>query len=492
MIRIGGTLTAMAVALGLVTSVHAAPVAPSSGTGTALAIMQANAALQDNDCASAIAPLTKLWNDGNLEGQDRKLAAELRLRLIACTADTAGLADAVTLSLDNIGRASSTVTAFDMHAFLLLMAQRPDMAADTLDAAMTRFPDTAPELSDLTMLGTLVQLHDTAAGRGLSLLDHAEQVHWQSHILAAAPAMGMLRLEGLRAAVAAKRDDLAALYRADLRQDAYSYITSQGDGLVSDAGAAPEPVGPILSMQIEAAKKAIVANPADLLTLSWLMTLERSAGQYEVALTQLNGILALIDQYGLQNFSNPGMYGELLADRADLLAAMGRHTEALAAYRDGAKRLVGGDFYVAYAKYLVARGDDAGAIALIDDMDVSGFDDAQKIQLVAADACAFARTGRTADYITYLSVVGNPQTRLAPRLCAGDSDGAASDLVAMINIPALRSDAIQLMQDRRAAMPASDHDAATQAALAAVKTRPEVSAAAQAAGILVRSWPIAF
>ncbi len=489
------SLSALALALVMTGAAHAAtPSAPASSPGTAIAIMQASAALQAGNCADAMAPLNQLWNDPYLENSDPATAADFRLRLVACTAEKSGLQEALSLSADNITRPDSGLTAFDMHAFLQLMAKQPAAAADTLEAAMTRFPNHAGDLSDLTMLGALFQLHDANAPRELALLDHAEQAHWQTHVLAARQAMGLLRIEGLRSALAAGHDDIAALYRADIKTDAYSYMITQGDGGLSAADVPSDPVEPIITAQINEAKAAIVKMPNDLLTLGYLMTLERADGQNGIALTQLNGVLALVDQYGLQNFQNPEMYPELLGDRGQLLADTGRYAEALASFQAGAKKvdnMNNGDFYVSYAAYLVSRGDDKGAIALVDSLNVAGLSDAQKEALIASDACAFGRLGDPS-YATFMHVIGDAPLRIRPHLCAGDTEGAAADLTASISSPVLRETAILMMQSTPDALAASDKDGQINTAINALKGRDDVTTAARATNIVVRSWPLRY
>ncbi len=498
MARLHMGLGTAALMLGLASAAQAAPptsTAPASSPGTAIAIMQADAALQSSDCAAALGPLNQLWDDPYLQNSDPDLAAEMRLRLIACTAEKSSLAEALTLSTENISRPGSGLAAYDMQAFLLLAGNQPAAAADALDAAMTRFPGDAPNLSDMTVFGTLALLHDSAPARELALLDHAEQVRWQTHILSARSELGLMRIEGLRAAVAAGHDDLAALYRTDLKTDAFSYIVSQGDGLATPPDAVPDPVEPIIAAQIKEAQAAIVKSPNDLMTLVYLMNLERADGQNDTALTQLNGILALVDQYGLQNFQNPELYGELLGIRGQLLSAMGRQADALVAFKDGETRLANlpaGDFYADYAGYLVASGDDKGAIALIDRIDVASFSDSEKASLITTDACAFGHIGDAGNYAAFVGVLGDPLMRVHPHLCAGDADKAAADLIAGMAAPDDRAGAVLMMQATAQAVPASDSDRAALTAVAALRTRADVMTAADAAKIVSRSWPLQY
>ena len=472
---------------------HAA--APASSPGTAIAIMQASAALQADNCTDALKPLNQLWNDPYLENSDPSLAADYRLRLVACTAQVTGLNEALSLSTDNITRKGSGLTAFDMHAFLQLMASQPAAAADTLDLAMTRFPDTAPDLSDMTLLGTLAVLHDLDPARALALLDHAETVRWQSHSLPSRPGLGLLRIEGLRAAVQAGKAPLAALYRADIRTEAFTYIVSQGDGELSSAAVAPDDVTPILAGQIHDAGAAVQKDPTDLATLGYLITLERANGQSDAALKQLDGILALIGQYGVQNFQNPETYGELIADKALLLSDQGRYSDAVAIFKAGEAALgagAAGDLDVAYVTFLVDRGADAAALDATATFDVSQLSDGQKISLIAENACAYGHEGDHTNYRLYLSAIGDAGMRLRPKLCAGDGDGAAADLISVISVPEARSGAIAAMQDGAPGLPLSDSDRTFQAATAGLKKRADVLAAVAAANILVRTWPIRY
>ncbi len=461
--------------------------APASSSGTAIAIMQATAATQSGDCQSAMTPLNQLWHDPYLEQSDPKLAAQFRFQLIACTAQTAGLPAALALSAENITRAYD-ISAYDLHVFLLLISGHNDDAATTLDAALIRFPDQAPNLTDMSVLGVLVG----SADKALALLNRLEEVRWQIHDLAGRPLMGLLRLEGLRASVRAGDTIHADLYRADLKADTLFYIVSQGDGDLSPASVPADPVRPVLNREIEEVKGLITTNPANLSALAYLINLEGTNDQNALALTQLDGILDLVDKYGLQNFSSPEYWPGLLTTRAELYARLGRFIEAGQAYEAGEKTLgpdKSADLLLSHMTFLVDRGQDQAALAIR--ARITGPDATQQATLAATEACVQGHAGDKAGFAASMAVLaGQNLMQIKPWLCAGDDDNAAKAMIAAMSDPATRDTMIAFMQDGLLPISVSDRDDAFIAALLAVKKRPDVRAAAEAARIVIRPWPV--
>lgn len=493
------TLGALAIVSGLSVSLFLSAVqaaTPDSSPGTAIAIMQASAAIQSDDCASARAPLNLLWNDPYLDNSDPELAAQFRAALIACTAQSDGIKAAIALSAENIKRPTATVAAFDMHVFLLLIDQQVPAAARVLNDTLTRFPDKAADLTDLSVMGVALQIMNTDKPQYVTLLNRLEDVHWQPHNPAMRPAMDILRMEVLRTALAAGDGGHAALYRADIARDSLVYAISQGDGELSDGAVPAMDVRPVIAAEIKDAQAYVVENPGQLTVLNYLMMLERSIDQKDVALVQLNGIVDLVDQYGIENFQDIESYPELLAVRMSLLADLGRRTEADAAYADGEKRLTPlgeVDLNLAYMNYLTDRGEETAALALESKLEGVELTQGQQVQLVTVKACAYAYQGDEPRYAMVMASLANlPMSRVKPALCAGDTEGAAEALIAGINDPDGRIDAITFLQSGLAPIPYSERDKVYIARLQALKGRPDVIAAAQAAHINIRMWPLRF
>lgn len=487
------TLTALGFALGLSLSMPAFAETPASSAGTAIAIMQATSAMQSGDCAGALKPLNQLWHDPYLEQTDPELAAQFRFQLVACTADTQGLPAALALSTENMARAKD-ISAYDLHVFLQLASQQPLAAAATLEAAMARFPDQGPKLTDTTVVGVLLQIHDSQPAMTQSLLNHLEDTRWQIHNVTGRPLMGYLRLQGLRAAVKAGDTVHAALYRTDLKTDSMFYIVSQGDGAISDAGVASDSIGPVLLREIEDVKAVITANPADLMALSYLMELEKMNGQDALALTQLNGILALVDQYGIDKFGSAHVYPDLLAERGALYANVGRFNDAGKAFEEGATKLGAGKanaVLVAYMKFLVDNGREREALALEGRIDIAALDGGQAATVLATEACAMGYAGDTATFGRFIGLLnGRDLLQVKPYLCAGNSDAAAKALISAISNPAVRDDVIFDLQNDLPPIAIGNRDETFVTALEALKARADVQAAAKANTIIVRNWTV--
>ncbi|MDV6332482.1 hypothetical protein [Asticcacaulis sp. 201] len=489
---------AVAVAVNLcVASVCAAAPAvaepPASSSGTAIAIMQATSAIQAGDCEGALVPLNQLWHDPYLEQNDPALAAQVRFQLIGCTLQTRGIAEALALSTENVSRARD-INAYDAHVFLQLLNDQPDAAATTLEAGMAKFPDQAPSLTDLSVIGVLLHFHDSQPARTLALMNRLEEVHWQIHNIAGRPLIGLLRLEGLRASVKSNDTVHADLYRAGLKTDSLFYVLSQGDADISAADVPALPVGPVIAREIDDVKRVVASNPADLFSLSYLMTLEQTNNQNSLALTQLEGILALVDQYGLDKFGSPETYPELLTTRAELLANVGRYGDSGVAYEEGAKKLgaeKASPLMLSYMNFLIDRGQEKTALALIPRIDLKGLDDGGKAMLVMNDACAQGFLGDKAAFASDMKVLeGLGLLQIKPYLCAGDTESAAKALITAINDPASRDEAIVFLQLGLSGLSYSERDAKLVASMRALKQRPDVQASAKANRILIRSWDI--
>jgi len=488
-LKITSGLAALALMLGLSCPVLAE--APVSSSGTAVAIMQATAATQSGDCRTALAPLNQLWRDPYLEQHDPALAARFRFQLIACTAELEGIPAALALSAENVTRAYD-INAYDLHVFLQLISGKTSEAAATLDAALTRFPAQTPDLTDMSVIGVLIAGREAAPDAALALLDRLEEGRWQVHDVSGRPLMGMLRLEGLRAAVKAGDTLHADLYRADLKTDALFYIVSQGDGDISPAAVPADPVRPVLNREIEEVKGLIAANPANLSALAYLMNLESLNDQNALALTQLNGILDLVDKYGLQNFASPASYPGLLTTRAELYARLGRFLEAGKAYEAGAATLgpeKSTDLLLSYMNFLIDRGQDQAGLAIRNR--ITAPDAVQQATLAANEACAKGYMGDRAGFEAGMAALsGQTLLRIKPYLCAGDDDSAAKTVIAAMSDPATRDALIAFMQDGLPPISVSDRDEAFIATLLALKKHPEVRAAAESGHIVIRQWPV--
>jgi tetratricopeptide (TPR) repeat protein len=471
--------------------------APSPQTATAIAIMQVDAALQGNDCAKALPLLAQLWDDPAIQAQDPKLAEKYRINRIICTVQQQDVKAALVLSQQSLTHPGTAVVSYDLHAYLLLMDERPDEAAATLDQALTRFPDDVARLTDETVIGTLMALQQKNPGVTPPLLDHLEKAHWQVDNVVMRLSVDYMRLEGLSAAVDRHDRALADLYRADLANNAITYIISQGDGRLSDPAMASWPVKPVIRKQITEVGTYVAAHPNELFAVEYLLTLEHMNEDDGAALVQLSTIFSLLDANGLDKFSNPEVLPSLFVQRATMLAEAGRVDTALETYKSAAARMSGADlfdFNMSYMNFLIDIGHDKDALALESRIDLVALSASQRVQLAAAQACAYAYMGDTARYNAALSLtkgrdgIGDMQ----PYLCAGDLDNAAKAMIRQINDPAQRDSVITQAQVALPGIPISPRSKAYYTALAAVKKRPDVQAALKAQNITVRSWLLRF
>ncbi len=500
--RAGKTLSAIAVALGCGLGFDAATAGattvPVNGPNTAIAIMQASAAMQAEDCTAGIPPLTQLWNDPSVAASDPALAVKLRMQLIVCTFQVEGLTDGLALSASNIARPDATADEYDLHIFLQLLAYQNTAATASLEAALTKFPSTAGDLSDTSVLNVLLGLRDSDPDGLHKMLNHLEEVHWQAHDLSHRPMMNLFRIGSLRKAVAAGDSVHADLYRSDIASDTMVYVVAQGDGNISQAANPAQDIQPVVDKEIADLKTWVAANPEDLLSLSILVSLERADDQDALALTQLNGILALVDKYGIEKFDSAEMYGELLTDKGELLADLGRTADARAAYADGAAKL-GDDkntnLQLSWMNYLIDSGDEKAAVVLAATIAPASGDSylTQAATLSSDLACAYGYAGdepafgRTVD-----TLATAPKYRVKPYLCAGDAEGAARNLISAMGDPDNRNAMILFMQDGLPPIAFGARDQTYVTALATLKKRPDVLAAAAANHILVRTWPLRF
>ncbi len=474
--------------------VTAAPATPSVAAvnpNTAIAIMQATAAMQAGNCKEAMPALTQLWDDADLQKSDPDMAEQFRFSRVLCTFQLEDVKAALALSEQNIRHVGATLSSFDLHVFLLLTDGQNDAAGLTLEEAMTRFPADAPNLTDITVMATM--LTQSTEDKRRALLAHLERVHWQLHDASGRQLIDYLRLDGLRVAVKAGDKPLAELYRADIANNAYMYALSQGDGDISDPAVPSMQVVPIVRKQIEDVKTHIANTPTDLLGMRYLVEIERSADEHELALLQLNGILQLIRENGLDKFDAPNTYPNLAMDRAVLMADIGKLDDALATYKEGAEKMRGPgtlNFILSYMQFLIDAGRENDALALESHVDFAGMDADDKRALATVEACAYGYMKDTLRFSLAMRAAATPGGIVDPKpfLCAGDTEGAAQALIEQINDPASRDDMIMAMQDSKPAIPHSERGRAYVNAWTALKKRPDVVAAAKARNIVIRSW----
>lgn len=476
------------------TATIAPATAPASSPNTALNIMQATAAMQSGKCDEALPILEQLWNDPELLKGDPDLAEQFRFQRILCTLSLSGLPAALALSEDSLKHPGVTVASYDLRIFLLLSSKQTDAAADVLAEATTRFSSTAYKLTDMTVMGTLLTVK---LERRRVLLASLQRAGWQLRDPSGRLVIDFLRLDGLRTAVKANDKVLADLFRADIADNALIYPISQGDGLVSDGGVQPAYVMPVLRQQIQDVQTYIANTPTDLPGLRYLILLQRAADEQQIALVQLNGVLQLIRVNGLEKFKLPNTYPNLIRDKAILLAELGKTEEALALYKEGANVMKGAgtfNFTASYMEFLISLGRDQDALALEANIDFTQLDDSQKRRLAAVQGCAYGYQKDTMRYDVSLAMATTSSGLTDPKiyLCAGDSEGAAKAFIAFINSPAARDEAIMAMQNAKPPIAYSERSKAINAAVAALKKRPDVIAAAKAQNIIIRDWPIRF
>jgi hypothetical protein len=463
---------------------------------TALNIMHATADVAAGKCADALPILARLWDDAGLKASDPALAADFRAKRILCTAEVSGPAAALVLSTQNLTMAPVSVDAYGLHTFLELSNDRAEEAAQTLDTAFTALGDKSADLPDLSVIGTLALLRDQDKAREYALVAHIEDAHWQVHDITSRAVLDLMRLESLRAAVASGDQAHAAAYRADIAKDSAIYMLSQGDGRVSRGDVPPQDVRTILAGEITDTKLYIVRNSRDLSAISYLVGLETMAGDEELALKQITSLLEVIDGNSLSAFENTGSYGNLLSQRASLLADLGRVDAADAAYADGETRLAGGgeaDFYINELSYLIDRGKEKDAVALAMRFDLSNLQPVQKATIGSLVACALAYGGDKADYDNLIKAMPDGlDIKTRPLLCAGDSEGAARNTIAMIKDEDSRDAMIGFLQSRQAAIAWSARNQVYLDTLDALRKRGDVLSASTQANIVIRNWPIRF
>ncbi len=488
-----------ALAAGLMVAAQAqatvAQTAPAQGN-TALNIMQATAAVDAGKCADALPILAQLWDDASLKAGDPDLAADFRAKRVLCTAQVSGPAAALPLSTENLTMAPVSVDAYGLHAFLQLSNGQPEGAAQTIDTALDALGPKGADLPDISVISTLVLLHDKNKARETALMAHIEDAHWQVHDITSRPLLDIFRLEGLRAAAVAGDQAHAMAYRADIAKDSSVYMLSQGDGRISHGDVPPQNVRAILDGEINDTKAYIVKNSRDLSAISYLVGLETTAGQEELALKQVNSLIGLIDANSLAAFGNTDSYGNLLSQKASLLADLGKAAEADAAYAEGEARLQGRgqvDFYVNELSYLIDRGREKDAVALALRFDLSNLEPVQKATIGSLLACALAYGGDKADYDNLIKAMPDGLSmKTRPLLCAGDNDGAARNTIAQIKDEDSRDGMILFLQDRQAGIAWSARNQIYLDALEALRKRGDVLSATTQANILVRSWPVKF
>lgn len=470
-----------------------ASIAPAS-QNTALNIMQATAAMQSGKCDDALPYLEQLWNDPELLKSDADLAEQFRFQRIVCVLAIEGVPAALSLSEDSLKHPGVTVASYDLRIFLLLSARQPDAAADVMAEAVTRFSATAHKLTDMTVMGTLLSVTQE---RRRPLLASLQRAGWQIRDPSGRLVIDYLRLDGLRTAVQSGDRVLADLFRADISDNAFIYAVSQGDGRISDAAAQPQDVSPVLRRQIDEVQTHIANTPTDLPGLRYLVSLQRSAGEEQIALVQVNGVLQLIRANGLDKFKGPAAYPNLIRDKALLLADLGKTEEALALYSEGVKTMTGPaafGLYLSYMEFLIGQGRDRDALALAAGIEPASLTAADTYRLAATKACAYAYLKDTTGYDASLAMAKTPTGQVNPRiyLCAGNSDGAATALIGLINDPNARDDAIMLLQNAKPPLAHSERDKALGDAMAGLRRRADVLGAAKTQNILVRDWPIRF
>ncbi len=463
---------------------------------TAVNIMQATAALQDNKCAEALPILAQLWDDKALEASDPDLAGEFRAKRVLCTAELTGPADALALSTQNLTMAPVSVDAWGLQIYLQLGTGQVAPAGQTLNAALTQLGPKVTELNDLSVIGTLALMHDKDPAGANALMGRLEDAGWQVHDVTSRQVLDLFRLEGLRAAVASGDTAHANAYRADLQKDAAIYVLSQGDGAVSRGDVPPADVKAMLASEINTVKRAIVKNPRDLAAITYLVGLETTDDQEELALKQINAMIDLIDQNKLSSFENIDSYADLLSQKAGLLADLGKTEEADAAYVEGEARLGGHGtvgFYTAELGYLIDRGREKDALTLFKRFDVSSLRPDQKAAIASLVACAAVYSGDQADYQDIVGRMGEgSMARIRPLMCAGDKENAAKTIIALVQDAGSRDSMITFLQNRPSGIAWGARNQVYIDGLEALRKRGDVLAAGTQANILVRNWPIRF
>lgn len=255
-----------------------------------------------------------------------------------------------------------------------------------------------------------------------------------------------------------------------------------------------------LATELETARLAASAEPGTLedgyLYAYALMTL----GRFEEGLVAVNAAIAKAEAQAAKPGAPAISSDDLiwaLDTRSRILVFMGRHEEAVADLRRASRRPEGGTMNVSHAINLGALynridrpADALEAVIDIVDGTASPFG---MVQAALVRACAYAALGRQADLKAteawiMAHAADDPDAVVQVAACTDNQSAAANDLIARLDDPVRRADALLAVQDYLPSPAPTAHDARVILFAQALRNRADVRAAIDRAGY-VRSWP---
>jgi len=357
-------------------------------------------------------------------------------------------------------------------------------AAESLAMLAQRWPDKLADHDDVVILHT-ANVADTRDGRAResALLEslHASKWHptdpfWSADALWLR--LVRIRLEnGDRAGAAAVMDEIT---------DSGAYIDVHADKRF-DAMTAADPskydVAAAQARDLAALRSKAAAAPDRLEGINTLALELAQFNRAQEALALLDGALARMADGKTAFADQNDQINWTMDDRARVLDDLGRFDEALAQRIPSAKLQEDGTANVSQA---INLADDYDALerpgdALAALRDLGGTSLYGSMAMQEARACAYAQLGDAAnlrgsmDYLKAHAADG-PQPLLNARLCAGDLDGAAGQVIAALADPSNRMDMLYRLQDF-AVPPLAPHDAKMHDAWIALRGRADVQAA---------------
>ena len=313
------------------------------------------------------------------------------------------------------------------------------------------------------------------------------------------------RLWTLRAARAVEAGDLAYAMQLAAKVEAASsravIAVDRRFAPVREAMPSSVDVEGALDRELATARMAASSDPLDLGAAYALSFNLMGRGRLDEAYDVIDGALTRVAAAE----GKPGVVGPdpddliwALDTRSRILVRLGRYDEAVRDLRRASRQPEGGRMNVSHAINLgdlyvsIDRPEAAlETVADIGDGDASPYG---MVQAYLVRACAFSALGRAAELKTTLSWIeahadDAPGAVAEAAACTGQVDKAAADLIARLDDPERRSEALMSVQTYLKTPISTRSGEARSRFWAEVQARPDVAAAIERAGE-VRNWPV--
>jgi hypothetical protein len=246
-------------------------------------------------------------------------------------------------------------------------------------------------------------------------------------------------------------------------------------------------VGPAFERALASARARSTLEPRNLADVNEVAGLLLQLNRPGEALALADDALArALPASGPSAFDDPGEINWTMNRRASALLALGRTDEAVAELVRAMRRPERGELNISQAINLAqmqcAAGRPADALQTLADVSPRGVSPYGLMNIEYARACALSRTGDRAGLERSLAFMREHRgdglkLLFLALLRANDLDGAASEIVARLDAPDERLDALLDLQDYALTTQASDWDRELAGRVAALRARPEVKAA---------------